>query len=57
MVKDIVERMIQEHLGGWVFWGGVFGGIIGLIKTLVFLKRSLTIEIISVNKGVNSSNL
>ena len=36
MVKEIVERMIQEHLGWLVVWGGVFGGLIGLIKTVVF---------------------
>ena len=36
MVKEIVERMIQEHLGWLVVWGGVFGGLIGLITTFVF---------------------
>jgi uncharacterized membrane protein YheB (UPF0754 family) len=36
MVKDIIERMIQEHLGWLVVWGGVFGGLIGLITTFVF---------------------
>jgi len=36
MVKEIVERMIQKHLGWLVVWGGVFGGLIGLITTFVF---------------------
>ena len=36
MVKEIVERMIQEHLGWLVVWGGIFGGLIGLITTFVF---------------------
>ena len=36
MVKEIIERMIQEHLGWLVVWGGVFGGLIGLITTFVF---------------------
>jgi uncharacterized membrane protein YheB (UPF0754 family) len=36
MVKDIIELMIQEHLGWLVVWGGVFGGLIGLITTFVF---------------------
>ncbi|MBC8259814.1 MAG: DUF445 domain-containing protein [SAR324 cluster bacterium] len=36
MVKDIVELMIQEHLGWLVVWGGVFGGLIGLISTFIF---------------------
>ena len=36
MVKEIVERMIQEHLGWLVVWGGVFGGLIGLFTTFVF---------------------
>ena len=36
MVKEIIERMIQEHLGWLVVWGGVFGGLIGLITTFIF---------------------
>ena len=36
MVKEIVERMIREHLGWLVVWGGVFGGLIGLLSTFVF---------------------
>ena len=36
MVKEIVERMIHEHLGWLVVWGGVFGGLIGLLSTSVF---------------------
>lgn len=35
MVKDIVQQMIKEHLGWLVVWGGVFGGLIGLISQLV----------------------
>ena len=30
MVKEIIQRMIREHLGWLVVWGGVFGGMIGL---------------------------
>ena len=33
MVKEIIQRMIPEHLGWLVVWGGVFGGLIGLIAT------------------------
>lgn len=29
-VKEIVERMIRDHLGWLVVWGGAFGGLIGL---------------------------
>ena len=36
MVKDIVEGMIAEHLGWLVVWGGVFGGLIGLLSSYVF---------------------
>ena len=36
IVKEIIERMIQEHLGWLVVWGGVFGGFIGLITAFVF---------------------
>jgi len=35
MVKEMVERLIREHLGWLVVWGGFFGGIIGLIGTLL----------------------
>ena len=30
-VKGIVQRMIKEHLGWLVVWGGFFGGLLGLI--------------------------
>lgn len=30
MVKQIVQKLIKEHLGWLVVWGGVFGGLIGL---------------------------
>ena len=33
MVKDIMQRMIREHLGWLVVWGCAFGGIIGLAVT------------------------
>jgi uncharacterized membrane-anchored protein YjiN (DUF445 family) len=35
MVKDIVQQMIHEHLGWLVVWGGVFGGLIGLLTAFV----------------------
>jgi len=31
MVKDIIQAMIRTHLGWLVVWGGVFGGLIGLL--------------------------
>lgn len=34
-VKQIVEDMIREHLGWLVIWGGVFGGLIGLLVKLI----------------------
>ncbi len=34
-VKRIVQDMIHEHLGWLVVWGGVFGGLIGLLSALV----------------------
>ena len=36
MVKTIVQDMIHKHLGWLVVWGGVFGGFIGLITSLVW---------------------
>ena len=35
MVKELVQQMIKEHLGWLVVWGGVFGGLIGLLGSLV----------------------
>jgi uncharacterized membrane protein YheB (UPF0754 family) len=34
-VKRIVQDMIRKHLGWLVVWGGVFGGLIGLIVTFL----------------------
>jgi uncharacterized membrane protein YheB (UPF0754 family) len=34
MVKDIIQKMIRQHLGWLVVWGGVFGGLIGLVCAL-----------------------
>lgn len=33
MVKDIIQTMIHKHLGWLVVWGGVFGGLIGLVAS------------------------
>lgn len=35
MVKDIIQKMIREHLGWLVVWGGVFGAVIGLLSTFI----------------------
>jgi len=35
MVKEMVQGIIAEHLGWLVVWGGVFGGLIGLISALL----------------------
>jgi uncharacterized membrane protein YheB (UPF0754 family) len=35
MVKDIVENMMKEHLGWLVVWGGVFGGAIGILSSII----------------------
>lgn len=37
MVKDIMQRMIREHLGWLVIWGGVFGAVLGALATWVNL--------------------
>lgn len=37
MVKDIIQTMIRQHLGWLVVWGGVFGGLIGLITSQLTL--------------------
>lgn len=33
-VKEIVQRIIREHLGWLVVWGGVIGGLLGLLFSL-----------------------
>jgi len=35
MVKEIVQTLIKEHLGWLVVWGGVFGGLIGLVSSFL----------------------
>ena len=35
MVKEIIERLIKEHLDWLVVWGGVFGGLIGLVSSFL----------------------
>lgn len=37
MVKDIIQKMIRNHLGWLVVWGGVFGGLIGFICSILGL--------------------
>lgn len=34
-VKRIVQDMIRKHLGWLVVWGGVFGGLIGLLMSYI----------------------
>ena len=31
MVKEIIQTMIRDHLGWLVIWGGVFGGLMGVV--------------------------
>jgi len=35
MVKELVQKMIKEHLGWLVIWGAVFGGFIGFISSII----------------------
>lgn len=35
MVKEIIQKVIHEHLGWLVLWGGVFGGLIGFIASFI----------------------
>lgn len=35
LVKEIIQAMIKKHLGWLVVWGGIFGGLIGLITTFI----------------------
>lgn len=35
MVKEIIQKMISDHLGWLVIWGGVFGGLIGFLFAVI----------------------
>jgi len=35
MVKDLVQELIRAHLGWLVVWGGVFGGLVGLVSSFL----------------------
>jgi len=35
MVKEMVQKLIKEHLDWLVVWGGVFGGLIGLVSSFI----------------------
>jgi uncharacterized membrane protein YheB (UPF0754 family) len=37
-IKIIIQKMIKEHLGWLVVWGGFFGGLLGLIFSPVGLN-------------------
>ena len=34
-VKELLNKLIREHLEWLVVWGGLFGGLIGVISTLI----------------------
>jgi len=34
-VKEIIQKMIRDHLGWLVVWGGVFGGLIGFFASWI----------------------
>lgn len=35
MVKEMVHTLMKEHLSWLVLWGGVFGGLIGLVSSFL----------------------
>ena len=37
MIRDLVSKLIKDHLSWLVVWGGVFGGLIGFISTLFLI--------------------
>ncbi|MFA5454197.1 MAG: DUF445 domain-containing protein [Sulfurimonas sp.] len=36
IVKEMVQKIIHEHLSWLVVWGGIFGGLIGLVSSVLF---------------------
>ena len=37
LVKEIIQAMIKKHLGWLVVWGGIFGGLIGLLSAILMV--------------------
>ncbi len=35
MVKQMIQNIIREHLSWLVLWGGIFGGLIGLLSAFI----------------------
>ena len=35
-VKELLDKLIKEHLEWLIVWGGVFGGLMGFISVLIF---------------------
>jgi uncharacterized membrane protein YheB (UPF0754 family) len=35
-VRDLVNSLIKEHLDWLVVWGGLFGGLIGLVSAIIY---------------------
>lgn len=35
MIKEMLHGLMKEHLGWLVVWGGVFGGVIGILSSLL----------------------
>ncbi len=35
MVKELLENLMKEYLGWLVVWGGVFGGLLGLVSSFI----------------------
>lgn len=35
MIKEMLHGLMKEHLGWLVVWGGVFGGLIGVVSSLL----------------------
>lgn len=35
MVKEMLHTLMKEHLGWLVVWGGVFGGVIGIVSAFL----------------------
>lgn len=36
MIKEMLHGLMKEHLGWLVVWGGVFGGLIGVVSSMMF---------------------
>jgi len=42
-VKNLLERVIRDHLGWIIVWGNIFGGVVGILTKIVELVSNVDV--------------